>query len=195
MDKNISFQSRIRLVPESTFKKSIKNYCNNVVYPWTVKQTVYAPNAFTEGVYDCTALGINDGEKVMFMHFCPNSPQNFNWAKIEQYIFKNVFTKLNTENLQALILGSKRDNISSPRSTGLFDFLEGVLNKLSIPYSKFKGGDFENHLSYDSVKDEWLIGNKILDIVSDTKVFGSVENAVKRIFNDVKIADVDELTW
>lgn len=195
MNNNISFQSRIRLVPESAFKQSIKRCRNNVVYPWTVKQTVCANKAFTEGVYDCTALGINDGQEVLFLHLCPNIPQNDNWSKLEKYIMENVREKLNPENMQALILGSKRDNISSPRSTGLFEFLEGVLKKLNIPYSKFKGGDFENHLSYDSVKDEWLIGNKLLDIISDTKVFGSVENAVNRIFTDVKIADFDELTW
>ena len=195
MNNNISFQSRIRLVPESAFKQSIKRCRNNVVYPWTVKQTVCANKAFTEGVYDCTAFGIIDGEKVMLFHLCPNSPQNFDFQKIKSYIEKNVFTKLNSDNLRGLILGSKKDNINSPISSKLFEFVENTFNTLNIPYSKFKGGNFENDLFYDSAKDEWLIGNKLLDIISDTKVFGSVENAVNRIFTDVKIADFDELTW
>ena len=154
---NISFQSRIRLTSIETFKKNVAGCRNNVIYPWTTKETVCAPKAFTEGVYDCTTLGIKDGEDVLFMHLCPTMPRNSNWARIERYIVNSVYSKLDPKNLQALILGSKRDNISSPRSTGLFNFLEGVLNKLNIEYSKFKGGNFENNLAYDSMKNEWII--------------------------------------
>ena len=56
---NISFKSRIKLVQTEDFIKLTQNKnIKSVNYPWTIKESVKAPNALTTDIYDCTALGI-----------------------------------------------------------------------------------------------------------------------------------------
>ena len=191
---NVSFGSNIKLVSNSIFKHKTSSGYKNVNYPWTIKQSVCAAKASTDRIFDCTALGITDGNQVLLLHICPTEPKNFNYKNIEKFIKDNIFKKLNPEYLQGFILGSKANNINSPNSTKLFDFLEGVLKKLNIPYSKFKGGNYENNLAYNSINDEWIIGNYLLDNVS-RGVFGNVENAAKKIFDEIEIAKTDNLYW
>jgi len=167
---------------------------HSVNAPWTVKETVCAPWAYTTGVFDCSVLGVTDGNRVLLMHICPTNSANSNWGKIEKFIVTNIKKRLNPECLQGLMLGSKFNNKYSPDSPKLFDFLAGVLNKLNIPYSKFKGGDYENNVLYDSLKDEWFIGNELLDIASKDE-FKTPKNLANKIFDEVKISGNDELIW
>ena len=53
---NISFKSRIKAVSLSEFNRLTSSYRNNCVnYPWTVKESLLKPSAYTTDVY---ALGL-----------------------------------------------------------------------------------------------------------------------------------------
>ncbi|MCM1338550.1 MAG: hypothetical protein NC191_02635 [Muribaculaceae bacterium] len=195
MNNNISFQSRIRIIGSDAFMQKVtKRRPRSVDYPWTIRQTVFDTQASTTKVYDCTAMGINDGENVLLFHICPTEPRNKNLDKIKEFVTASIKEKLNPQALQGFILGGKKNNINSPKSINLFCFLEDILKELNIPYSKFKGGEFENHVYYNSTTDEWLIGNSLLDDVPNS-VFGSPKNALNKIFDEVNIAQCDEVTW
>lgn len=194
---NISFQSRIRITSCDEFRSLAKRGFAQVNYPWSIKETAYSTKARTDGICDCTALGITDGFKVLLFHICPTNPKNKNFKQVEAQVTQKIKDLMNPEYLQGFILGGKKYNINSPRSFELFEIIEGVLQKLHIEYSKFKGGDFVNNLAYNSTKDEWIIGTNFLDIISSPKgdLFETPQKAAERIFGQVKIADCDELTW
>lgn len=194
---NISFQSRIRITNCDEFRRFAKKGFAQVNYPWSIKETVYSQKARTDGIYDCTALGITDGLKVLLLHICPTVSKNQDFNKLETQITEKIINMMNLDYLQGFILGSKKYNINSPRSTELFDMMEGLLKKLHIQYSKFKGGNYNNSIAYDSTKDEWIIGSDFLNTISSPKesLFETPQKAAKRIFDQVKIADCDELTW
>jgi len=193
---SISFQSQIRLVKRADFRNMVDRNFVRVDSPWTIKETAYSKNARTDGVFDCTAMGVTDGDKVLLFHICPTNPKNKDFHKIAAQVSEKIKNLMNPEYLQGFIMGGKADNINSPRSSELFEILEDVLNKLNIQYSKFKGGDFENDVAYNSTKDEWIIGSSLFDnLNSYIDLFKKPENAAKKIFNEVKISKDDELTW
>ncbi len=193
---NISFQSRIKIAGRADFRNLVNREFASVDYPWTIKQTALSQKARTDGIYDCTAMGVNDGEKVLLFHICPTETRNQNFKKLETEITEKIVNLLNLDCLKGFILGSKKYNINSPRSSELFDMMEGVLKKLHIQYSKFKGGDYTNDITYNSTKDEWLIGNELLDVISTKEAqFKTPQKAVEKIFDQINIADCDELSW
>ena len=194
---NISFQSRIRLTDKTEYLKYVTREFTSVEYPWTVKQTALAQKARTDGIFDCTALGITDGEKVLLFHICPTNPKNKDFKQIKNQIIQKIKDLMNPEYLQGLILGSKQYNIGSPKSSELFNIIENLFKELHIQYSKFKGGDFTNNLAYNSTKDEWIIGSEFLDILNSSKetVFKNPDKVAAKIFDHVSIANCDELTW
>lgn len=193
---NISFQSRIKLTSRAEFSKFVNREFAQVNYPWTIKQTALSNKARTDGVYDCTAMGITDGDKVLLLHICPTDSRNQNFKKLENKISESILSKLNPDYLQGFILGSKKDNINSPFSSKLFEIMEGILKKLNIPYSKFKGGNYTNDIAYNSTKDEWIIGNELLDVITTKEAkFKTPQKAAEKIFDQIKIADCDELSW
>lgn len=194
---NISFQSKIRITTQSEFRTLVNREFAKVDYPWTIKESVCAQKASTDGIYDCTTMGVTDGLKVLLFHICPTVSQNKNFKQLESQITENIINKMNLNCVQGFILGSKKNNIDSPRSDELFNIMEGLLKKLHIQFSKFKGGDYTNNIAYDSTKDEWIIGSNIFDLLNIPKksILGTPYNAAKRIFEQVKIADCDELSW
>lgn len=193
---NISFQSRIKLTSRAEFSKFVKREFTQVNYPWTIKETALSNKARTDGIYDCTAMGITDGDKVLLFHICPTDGRNQNFKKLETEITEKIKNLLNSDYLQGFILGSKKDNINSPLSSKLFDMMEGVLKNLNIQYSKFKGGDYTNDIAYNSTKDEWVIGNELLDFITTKEAqFKTPQKAGEKIFQEVKIAACDELSW
>ncbi len=190
---NISFQSRIRLTSMNTFNKEIhygkKNYVN---YPWTVKESVISDKAATTDIYDCTAAGFTDGSKVLMLHICPTEPRNNNLSKIEKFINEKIDP--NNPYLQGFILGSKNFNPNTPNSPKVFDFFLNIMNKLDIPFSYFRAGDYANNIAYSTLKDEWVIGSELLNAV-DKSVFKTPQKAIEKIFEESKISNFDELTW
>lgn len=193
MNNNISFTSRIRLVPLEEYTRLIFPL-NQRLYakpPWTVNQSVLADSAYTKDILDCTVCGITDGQKVLLNHICPTNPANDNFGKIADFIRSKI--DLTGDYIQGFLLGSKEVK-DSPNSTKLFDKFVEFLNSYNVPFSQFKGGPYENHVAYFSLKDEWIISNSsVKDRMQ--KAFKKLEPIFENIFDKVKICDLDEICW
>lgn len=190
---NISFKSRIKLVQTEDFVKLTQNKnIKSVNYPWTIKESVKAPNALTTDIYDCTALGIvsKDDNNVLLMHISPNGTDYKKINKIEAFISKKI--NLLSDNLTGFIIGSKKNNINSPTSTKMFDKLAGILDKYNIPYTKFKGGNYSNNIAYSSKNDTWLVANDVVDL-SKNVYNKSKKQILNFMFDEIKTAPNDNI--
>ena len=190
---NISFKSRIKLVQTEDFVKLTQNKnIKSVNYPWTIKESVKAPNALTTDIYDCTALGIvsKDDNNVLLMHISPNGTDYKKINKIETFITKKI--NLLSDNLTGFIIGSKKNNINSPTSTKMFDKLAGILDKYNIPYTKFKGGNYSNNIAYSSKNDTWLVANDVVDL-SKNVYNKSKKQILNFMFDEIKTAPNDNI--
>lgn len=190
---NISFKSRIKLVQTEDFARLTQNKnMKSVNYPWTIKESVKAPNALTTDIYDCTALGIvsKDDNNVLLMHISPNGTDYKKINKIETFISKKI--NLLSDNLTGFIIGSKKNNINSPTSTKMFDKLAGILDKYNIPYTKFKGGNYSNNIAYSSKDDTWLVANDVVDL--SKSVYNKNEKQILNfMFDEIKTAPNDNI--
>ena len=190
---NISFKSRIKLVQTEDFARLTQNKnMKSVNYPWTIKESVKAPNALTTDIYDCTALGIvsKDDNNVLLMHISPNGTDYKKINKIETFISKKI--NLLSDNLTGFIIGSKKNNINSPTSTKMFDKLAGILDKYNIPYTKFKGGNYFNNIAYSSKDDTWLVANDVVDL-SKSVYNKNKKQILNFMFDEVKTAPNDNI--
>ena len=190
---NISFKSRIKLVQTEDFIKLTQNKnIKSVNYPWTIKESVKAPNALTTDIYDCTALGIvsKDDNNVLLMHISPNGTDYKKINKIETFISKKI--NLLSDNLTGFIIGSKKNNMNSPTSTKMFDKLAGILDKYNIPYTKFKGGNYSNNIAYSSKNDTWLVANDVVDL-SKNVYNKNKKQILNFMFDEIKTAPNDNI--
>lgn len=190
---NISFKSRIKLVQTEDFARLTQNKnMKSVNYPWTIKESVKAPNALTTDIYDCTALGIvsKDDNNVLLMHISPNGTDYKKINKIETFISKKI--NLLSDNLTGFIIGSKKNNINSPTSTKMFDKLSGILDKYNIPYTKFKGGNYSNDIAYSSKDDTWLVANDVVDL-SKSVYNKNKKQILNFMFDEIKTAPNDNI--
>lgn len=190
---NISFKSRIKLVQTEDFARLTQNKnMKSVNYPWTIKESVKAPNALTTDIYDCTALGIvsKDDNNVLLMHISPNGTDYKKINKIETFISQKI--NLLSDNLTGFIIGSKKNNINSPTSTKMFDKLAGILDKYNIPYTKFKGGNYSNNIAYSSKDDTWLVANDVVDL-SKSVYNKNKKQILNFMFDEVKTAPNDNI--
>lgn len=190
---NISFKSRIKLVQTEDFARLTQNKnMKSVNYPWTIKESVKAPNALTTDIYDCTALGIvsKDDDNVLLMHISPNGTDYKKINKIETFISKKI--DLLSDNLTGFIIGSKKNNINSPTSTKMFDKLASILDKYNIPYTKFKGGNYSNNIAYSSKDDTWLVANDVVDL-SKNVYNKNKKQILNFMFDEVKTAQNDNI--
>ena len=190
---NISFKSRIKLVQTEDFARLTQNKnMKSVNYPWTIKESVKAPNALTTDIYDCTALGIvsKDDNNVLLMHISPNGTDCKKINKIETFISKKI--NLLSDNLTGFIIGSKKNNINSPTSTKMFDKLAGILDKYNIPYTKFKGGNYSNNIAYSSKDDTWLVANDVVDL-SKNVYNKNKKQILNFMFDEIKTAPNDNI--
>ena len=190
---NISFKSRIKLVQTEDFIKLTQNKnIKSVNYPWTIKESVKAPNALTTDIYDCTALGIvsKDDNNVLLMHISPNGTDYKKINKIETFISKKI--NLLSDNLTGFIIGSKKNNINSLTSTKMFDKLAGILDKYNIPYTKFKGGNYSNNIAYSSKNDTWLVANDVVDL-SKNVYNKNKKQILNFMFDEIKTAPNDNI--
>lgn len=192
--ENISFKSRIRLVPPGEFQRAAASIGrkNFVDAPWTIKQSILANKAYTTDVLDCTVCGLTDGQKVLLNHICPTMLENRNFEKIANFIKEKI--DLTNKDLQGFVLGSKPYLASSPDSPVLFDKFVKLLEKYNIPASTFKGGPFVNNVAYSSVKDEWLISNPFIS-ESFKKEASSPAELFQKTFDNVAVSDADEICW
>lgn len=190
---NISFKSRIKLVQTEDFARLTKNKnMKSVNYPWTIKESVKAPNVLTTDIYDCTALGIvsKDDNNVLLMHISPNGTDYKKINKIETFISKKI--NLLSDNLTGFIIGSKKNNINSPTSTKMFDKLAGILDKYNISYTKFKGGNYSNNIAYSSKDDTWLVANDVVDL-SKSVYNKNKKQILNFMFDEIKTAPNDNI--
>lgn len=190
---NISFKSRIKLVQTEDFARLTQNKnMKSVNYPWTIKESVKAPNALTTDIYDCTALGIvsKDDNNVLLMHISPKGTDYKKINKIETFISKKI--NLLSDNLTGFIIGSKKNNINSPTSTKMFDKLAGILDKYNIPYTKFKGGNYFNNIAYSSKDDTWLVANDVVDL-SKSVYNKNKKQILNFMFDEIKTAPNDNI--
>ena len=190
---NISFKSRIKLVQTEDFARLTQNKnMKSVNYPWTIKESVKAPNALTTDIYDCTALGIvsKDDNNVLLMHISPNGTDYKKINKIETFISQKI--NLLSDNLTGFIIGSKKNNINSPTSTKMFDKLASILDKYNIPYTKFKGGNYSNNIAYSSKDDTWLVANDVVDL-SKNVYNKNKKQILNFMFDEIKTAPNDNI--
>lgn len=187
---NISFTSRIKLVSNEDFASLIPKGTKSVDFPWTISESVLEKSALTKDIYDCTSAGIVADGEVLLMHLSPNGGNYKTLNKVEKFITQKI--NLFSQNIQGFLIGSKKNNINSPNSTKLFDKFEKLLNKHNIPYSKFKGGNYNNNIAYLGDKDTWLISNDVVDLTKSV-YRNDKKQVTKFMFDDVKISDNDIL--
>lgn len=191
---NVSFTSKIRLVTMPEFQQITSKIGarNAVNAPWTIKESRLTRSAYTTGILDCTVCGLTDGQHVLLNHICPTNSKNKNFTPIERFIRDKI--DLRNPDLQGFILGSKEGLPLSPYSVPLFEKFVGLMKRYNIPFSQFKGGQFENHVAYTSQTDEWIISNNLVkDWLKD--VFTDVKPVFNRIFDKVEVSKLDELSW
>lgn len=187
---NISFTSRIKLVSNEDFARLIPKGTKSVDFPWTISESVLGKSVLTKDIYDCTSAGIVADGEVLLMHLSPNGGNYKTLNKVEKFITQKI--NLFSQNIQGFLIGSKKNNINSPNSTKLFDKFEKLLNKHNIPYSKFKGGNYNNNIAYLGDKDTWLISNDVVDLTKSV-YRNDKKQVTKFMFDDVKISDNDVL--
>ena len=191
---NITFGSRIRHCTPNEFSMTVNRFGikNYVDYPWTLKESVCAKDAYTKYVADCTVCGITDGLKVLLIHLNPANKENFNFSKIVELI-KSKFDLCNPD-LQALLIGGKPEYTHGKESYKLFNLFENFLIDNKMLYSKLKGGMGTKDIAYSSEKDEWMIVN---DMVKRPPMgeYKSPQETIEKTYDEVRIADCDELTW
>lgn len=187
---NISFTSRIKLVSNENFARLILKGTKSVDFPWTISESVLGKSALTKDIYDCTSAGIVADGEVLLMHLSPNGGNYKTLNKVEKFITQKI--NLFSQNIQGFLIGSKKNNINSPNSTKLFDKFEKLLNKHNIPYSKFKGGNYNNNIAYLGDTDTWLISNDVVDLTKSV-YRNDKKQVTKFMFDDVKISDNDIL--
>lgn len=187
---NISFTSRIKLVSNEDFARLIPKGTKSVDFPWTISESVLGKSVLTKDIYDCTSAGIVADGEVLLMHLSPNGGNYKTLNKVEKFITQKI--NLFSQNIQGFLIGSKKNNINSPDSTKLFDKFEKLFKKHNIPYSKFKGGNYNNNIAYLGDKDTWLISNDVVDLTKSV-YRNDKKQVTKFMFDDVKISDNDVL--
>ncbi len=192
---NISFTSRIRMVSNEEFAKATHKlpYKKFVDFPWTIRQSVISDCAYTTGVRDCTVCGLTNGDKVLLMHISPVEHSNKNFNKIENFV-KNKFG-FYSDNLRGFVLGSKPNNFDSPKSTNLFEKFVSMMQKYNIPFSQFKGGNFEHDVAYFVSNDEWLIGNCVITDGLKEIYKAHPEDLCSRIFEKISLSQYDKIMF
>lgn len=188
--KDVSFTSAIRPVTCNEFTKAVSSIArkNCVNYPWTINESVKAPQAYTKGVCDCSLLGITDGNDVLMMHLCPTNSNNKNYFQIKRFISSNV--DLKNPNLQAILIGSKEIKTSEDLYNKLAEFMQ----EWKIPFSQLKtsANGCKIDVAYSSPKDEWIVTCNKIDKLIRSGVNDSLK-ILKDVFKNVNISQADEV--
>lgn len=184
---NISFTSSIKIVNSVEFNNLAKK-CGQkcfVDYPWTINETIKAPDVYTKNIADCSACIISDGQEAVMMHLSPDSQNNHAFSIVLQKL--SNLLDLKNPNLQAILVGSK----NTKKSQDIFIKFQKLFEQLNIPYSIFKNSKTPINIGYSSNTDEMLISN--LAIEKQLKKNTPVEDILKNIFEQVSINKCDTL--
>lgn len=194
---NFSFGSSIKLTTRSGVLNEIIDFQHKptINYPWSIHQTLKAPQAYTDGIQDCTAGGILVGENkdnikdVVMFHICPDTPDNKDFNLIKETLLKKIG---NDTPIQGFLLGSRN---AFKESAMMFSNLENFIKQtLKIPYTKMQGlklveKDNYADIAYDKIKNQWTI------FVEELNPFKSdIEENLRGHFNDVFICEKDCLS-
>jgi len=166
-NSQISFTSRINFTTYPSWYRGANRISGalSVHHPWTANEIIRASEAYTKDVRTCTAGGIitkgdNTPLEVVMFHMSPVDewPKNKDFGLFEKVISRKLRT---SEPIQAFLLGSKKQRESEfVSSLEMFNKIENFIQKLGIPYSKFKGLPLNGNwadIAYDGKKDQWLV--------------------------------------
>lgn len=189
--QNISFTSRITPVTLPEFK-NIQNtlYKRSVNFPWTHNLTVKDKAVFTNGIQDCCAGGITDGQNVVLFHLSPDRNENADFAQVKKTL--EALIDFNNKELCGILVGSK---CYFRKSKKLFKNLENFMKEYNIPYSSFKNKiSGSTDIMYLAENDKWYITNQYIDraIIKNTN---NPEIIMKKSFREVMLSDKDTLTF
>lgn len=184
----ICFTSRITAVSPNEFSGIAAKIGNkfSVNYPWTINESVKAPNSYTKDIYDCSACLITDGQDALLMHLCPTTSQNNHSTNNILTYLRNKL-KLTDPNLQAVLIGSQKNK----NSLDVYDKLLELLKKLGIPVSELKSGKGATNIAYRSDTDEVYITNKAIEKSLEKGL--SSKDSLLSCFEKVSISEYDEI--
>ena len=185
--KNISFTSRIKPVTLNEFASTIAAIPskNSVNYPWTLKESIKAKDVYTTNIFDCSSCLISDGEEAVLMHLNPNTEMNHVFSRVITFLRGKL--DLKSENLQAVLLGSKNNQ----KSLDIYNKFKTLLQQLNIPYTELKNGKTPTSVAYKSTSDEVFISNRTIDKM--LKKGDNTQESLKSGFEKISIADCDEI--
>lgn len=196
-NSKINFTSNIRLANLDQYSKEIRwlSSKKSVPSPWTYKEIVVAPRAYTTGVMDCSAGGLIDGKKALMFHLSADREANSDFSVIE----KTILDKFNgkTEGLRGFLLGSRR---WFGGSIALFENLKNFMTVHNIPFSMMKGskcvgGNMVSEsfdIAYNAKHDLWTVTSKYITNQLERKK-NDINGILTNTFDEFSIADGDKL--
>ena len=193
----VSFKSNIRFTNLNGFKRVVRDFPISVDRPWTAKEIIRAPYAWTAGVKDCTAGGILVGKDrknitdVVMFHISPSDKDNSDFEIIKRAIMDKIGSD---KPIQGFLLGGKK---ICQGSVEMFDNFEKLMKELKIPKTKFKGlpvGGHSAHIAYNAGRDEWVVAATAIEDINK-KVFAKtdLQSEIFSKFQKVVISKYDKL--
>ena len=178
---DISFTSYIKPVNSKTFSEVTSNIpkINFADFPWSLEQTVQGKDVFTSCL-------LTNGKEALLMHINPDDGANHNFSTFIPYLRDRI--NLADNNLQGILVGSK----DTKKSLNIYNKFKELLNKLGIPFSEIRNGKSPTNIAYKTDKDEIYISNAHIDRALKKRL--SSEEALNKSFEEIKIADFDEIS-
>ncbi|MBQ7764432.1 hypothetical protein IJ384_03570 [bacterium] len=192
---NISFQSKIRIIPNSKFNQKTRNIDKNFLidYPWGLKNSVLGNQFYTTDVLDCSVLGLRCKNKVLGLHIGPYSNDSYNFSNIEKFIEKTISVK--DSSLKGFLIGSKMGFDVYEESENLFEKFRNFLRNHKIQFSELRGGIGAKNIFYSAETDELLIGTDLIEKeqinINKTKAI----DYARHIFEEIRLLDQDKISW
>jgi len=153
----INFEAGIKLTTFKRIKNASKRFAKNLIdEPFSEKQIIKRPSAYTLGVCDCVSGGIWDGKKVTLFHIIPTQENVDNLPQILNTLLEKLGNS--DKKLRGLLLGGA----THQRSRLLFEAFESFMQSKKIPCTTLKQhkNRYANaQILFNSKKDEWLISN------------------------------------
>lgn len=204
-NSNISFTANIRLVTWKTYfnevqKIGIKNGVNE---PWTAKEIIKRPNAYTTDISICTAGGVLDGSDVTMHHICP-TPENIKNSRKTLRVLSKKIGAINNE-MSSLLVGS----MEGLENNKIFQSFSRFIKRRKIPCTKLQELKEcrvpDTNILCKAKEKEWLINNEkiseeiskkqeLLKTLSPKELQKELKKILEGCFNKVEIAPCDTLS-
>ena len=176
---------------------------NGVNEPWTAKEIIKKPNAYTTDVSICTAGGIIDKSDVTMHHICPTL-ENIKEKRGTLRILAKKIGAINNE-MSSLLLGS----MDGAEEKKLFKSFELFIKRRKIPCTKLKEHKncsvADTNILCKAKEKEWLINNEKIskeisekmvwfNTLSPTDLHKELKKILEMCFKKVEIAPSDTLS-